>query len=145
MAIRSTQSALRYLSSRVPDFAGYDDERARRLADEQIRAPLGVALSRLRARLEEELPGESAPLFDRLLLACQFVDQESFTRFEHAVVNDDVIERIASCDRALIELADRADEIDGRSLPRFLADVQAAFAQRSDVTANAAESTALKS
>ena len=119
--------ALEFLKSTIPDFAGYDDEPARRIVDEQIRAFVGEALAILRDAHGEYFTEEAQGLYDRLLIHCEFADQDVVHDFEAA--HGDVTP-LADADAPLIQLAARAADVDAAALPEFLQKLKSAFENR---------------
>lgn len=125
------EQALADIRTLVPDFAGYDDEVTRRLADEQIRAVVGEAL----ALLHENHPdffdgGDLTEVYDRLILRCEFTNQEVFKHFEYEKLSDDQRLAIARADEALIDKAQQAESVTASSLPDYLKGLEAAFDAR---------------
>jgi hypothetical protein len=70
--------ALENIRARIGDFAGYDDDDRRRLADEQIRAYVGERLAALPAVDVDTLPAQERARYDRVLLRAEFLNQQAF-------------------------------------------------------------------
>ena len=93
---------LERIRSDISDFAGYDNEEQRRLADEQIRAFVGEALASMADGDVEALGPGLREIYDRMLLRSEFMNQQAFARF----AQDATMEKIAAvmaADAALIE------------------------------------------
>ena len=119
---------LDFLREKIPNFQGFDDEGARRLSDELVRAYAGEALADLQQRL-----GDVAVANERLskiLLRCEFANQIALKQFESAELDETRTERIASADARVIELADNANAVDAASLDGYLQQLEEAFDQR---------------
>jgi hypothetical protein len=91
---------LETIRSAIGNFAGYESEDARRIADEQIRAFVGERLAALPADTLEALSATDRAAYDRILLRCEFINQGAFADFEH----DPTPERIAALLAADAEL-----------------------------------------
>jgi len=118
------------IKARIPDFAGYDDEVARRLADEQIRALVGEALALLNERHADFFTGEATTSYDALIRRCEFVNQSVFRFIEYAALDEDDQMVLARVDHALVEKASQAQEVMPEGLPAYLRDLEAAFDRR---------------
>lgn len=66
----------------IDGFAGYGEAGTRRISDEQIRAFVGEALAALPAVEIEQLLEEERLYYDRVLLRCEFINQEVFRVFD---------------------------------------------------------------
>ncbi len=117
------------LATKISAFAGYADQDARRLADEQVRSYLGEALALARTRLTGLAPELAARLNDAIMRAA-FRNQLAFKVFEYQVLDGAKLERVAQNDLRLLELAERASQLDAAALPAFLDDVARAFDTR---------------
>lgn len=118
------------IKARIPDFAGYGDEVARRLADEQIRALVGEALALLNERHAEYFAGEVTSSYDALIRRCEFVNQSVFRFIEYATLSDQRKVELARVDMALVEKATQADAVTAETLANYLCDLEAAFDHR---------------
>ncbi|MBV8727875.1 MAG: hypothetical protein JO233_08815 [Candidatus Eremiobacteraeota bacterium] len=118
------------IKTRIPEFAGYSDEVARRLADEQIRALVGEALALLNERHADYFTGEAMTSYDTLIRRCEFVNQEVFRFIEYATLNDGRKVELARVDYALVEKAAQACEVTAESLAEYLGQLEAAFDHR---------------
>ncbi len=117
----------------VPVYADYGDEATRRLTDEQVRAWVGEALSRLRERVVPLDTADSDQL-EALLMTCGFTDQALMRTLDHITIADAQRIRLHAADRALFDLGNRADAVDAADAVKpFLDEVRAGFAARSTV------------
>ena len=125
------EQALADIRTKIPDFAGYDDEVTRRKADEQIRAIAGEALALLYDRHREYFEGaEATDLYDRLILRCEFTNQEVFKEFEYEALGEDQKTKIARADETLIGKAMEAEGVAKENLLDYLHQLEAAFNAR---------------
>ena len=74
--------ALARIQSFIGGFAGYDAAEHRRVSDEQIRAFVGEVLAQLPAVEIDNLLAEERSYYDRVLLRCEFINQDVFRIFE---------------------------------------------------------------
>lgn len=121
--------ALDTIRARIGDFAGYDDDDRRRLADEQIRAYVGERLAALPAVDVDTLPAEERARYDRVLLRAEFLNQHAFRSFE----DDATPERIAAllaADEQLVEAAKELEQVQGPVLDGVLERLEQAFDRR---------------
>ena len=131
------EQALADIRAHVPDFAGYQDENTRRLADEQIRAVVGEGLALLHFNHPDYFEnGQLAGAYDRLILRCEFTNQEVFKEFEYQKLDDDRKTAIARADEKLIETALRAESVSVDELQVYLKDLEAAFDARDHALTN---------
>lgn len=118
-----------YVRERIESYADYTDQDARHLVDKQIRAWVGEALSRLRERLAP--PAESGAALDALLLHCEFSDQRVIRAADHGSFGEPgLMDRIHGFDRALVEIAENAGEIDLPHLSGYIQRIDALFEER---------------
>ena len=117
-----------FLHERIESYAGYTNDAARQRSDEQIRAYVGEALTRLRERLSPA--GAASEALERLLVRCEFADQAVAHAFDAIDVSAGDIAATAAADRELVTLADRADSTDAAELEALLAQIAAAFDRR---------------
>jgi hypothetical protein len=120
-----------FLHERIESYAGYTNDAARQRSDEQIRAYVGEALTRLRERLSPA--GAASEALERLLVRCEFADQavaHAFDAIDAIDVSAGDIAATAAADRELVTLADRADSTDAAELEALLAQIAAAFDRR---------------
>lgn len=103
----------------IGNFAGYDGEEARRLADEQIRAFVGERLAALPAPELEGMSQADRAAYDRLLLRCEFINQRAFGAFNECATPDRVAS-VAASDAGIVLALDDLD----------LARLEAAFDRR---------------
>jgi hypothetical protein len=120
---------LAFLQSKIENFPGYLDETARGRSDELVRSYLGEAIADLEARLTS-IPPEVSDRIGALLLRAGFVDQAAYTTYESAARDGAPEERIADDDAAIVEVADRASQVDAAQLPGYLDDVTNALNRR---------------
>ncbi len=118
------------VKERIPEFAGYADEVARRAADEQIRAVVGEAVAGLRDRYADAFTGELAQAYDAVILRCEFMNQQAFKSFEYQSIDDAAKTQIARADQALVRAAGEAEKVRAEDLRAYLQSVQAAFDAR---------------
>jgi len=118
------------IRARIPEFAGYSDEVARRLADEQIRGLVGEALALLNERHAEYFAGEVATSYDALIRRCEFVNQTIFRFIEYAALSDEDKVVLARVDMALVDKAGQAEAVTAETLADYLRDLDAAFDHR---------------
>jgi hypothetical protein len=130
-----------FLHERIESYAGYTNDIDRQRSDEQIRAYVGEALARVRARLRPA--GAASEALERLLVRCEFADQGVAHAFDAVDVDADEIAATAAADRELVTLADRAGEVETAQLEPFLAQVGAALDRRWRSISRAATPSAL--
>ncbi len=118
------------IKARIPEFAGYGDEVARRLADEQVRALVGEALALLNERHADYFSPEALASYDALIRRCEFVNQTVFRFIEYATLSDDRRVELARVDEALVEKAAGAQEVTAENLLSYLRALEAAFDRR---------------
>lgn len=112
------------IKSRIANFAGYDTEEGRRLADEQIRAYVG---ERLAAIPLDGLDAATREAYDRALLRCEFLNQQAFVAFESCATPAQ-IDAVIGRDVRLLDAADRL--ADDGELDTRIADIDRAFLDR---------------
>ena len=100
---------LESLRSRVPGYADYANADARHEVDKQIRAWLGEALSEVRERLQPA--GALAERLDGLILRCEFSDQRVIRAADHAKFDPELVDRVHTLDRGIVDVADRIREV----------------------------------
>lgn len=66
----------------ISGFAGYQDAPQRRLSDEQLRGFVGEVLAELPAVEIDALSPQERSVYDRVLLRCEFINQEVFRVFD---------------------------------------------------------------
>ncbi|GAC1502337.1 MAG: hypothetical protein NVS1B14_07070 [Vulcanimicrobiaceae bacterium] len=118
------------VKARIPGFAGYADEVARRAADEQIRAVVGEAVAELRDRYPDAFTGDVAQAYDAAILRCQFMNQQAFKSFEYQSLDDAAKTQITRADQALLRAAGEAQKVRAEDLRAYLQSVQTAFDAR---------------
>lgn len=119
------------IRTKIPDFAGYEDEVTRRLADEQIRAIVGEALALTYQQHPDYFKdGEAAELYDRLILRCEFTNQSVFKAFEYERLTEEQRTAIARADNELITKALEAPEAAEANPVEYLHQLEAAFEAR---------------
>jgi hypothetical protein len=113
----------------IAGFAGYGEAASRRLSDEQIRAFVGEALAALPAVEIEQLPEEERLYYDRVLLRCEFINQEVFRVFD----SDPTAARVAAtlqADADVVEAAAQLGRLTSVTLNGALVRLHDAFEQR---------------
>jgi hypothetical protein len=119
-------SALERIGSFIRGFAGYADAERRRVADEQIRAFVGEMLAELPAVEIDGLPDGERAHYDRVLLRCEFVNQDVFRIFD----TKPTPQRLAATLNADLELVEAASALSGvqsAELDGLLVRLSAAF------------------
>lgn len=96
--------ALERIRSIISGFAGYDEALHRRLSDEQVRGFVGEVLAELPAVEIDNLTAEERAAYDRVLLRCEFVNQDVFRVFD-ADPSRQRIEATLLADAQVIETA----------------------------------------
>jgi hypothetical protein len=125
------------IRTKVPDFAGYQDEVTRRLADEQIRAIVGEALALTHEKHNDYFDdGEATEIYDRLILRCEFTNQAVFKFFEYEQLSGEQRTAIARADNALIAKALEAQTVSKEQLVEYLHQLEAAFETREKALTN---------
>ncbi len=125
---------LAFLRERIESYADYTNDAGRRLTDEQIRAYVGEALSRLIERLQPV--DDASHVLATLVFRCQFADQLIIRALDADTIAPVEILAIHAADRVLVSLADRADGLAVSELTDFLAQIKAALDRRSAVILN---------
>lgn len=74
--------AFERIRSIISGFAGYDEAMHRRLSDEQVRGFVGEVLAELPALEVDNLSAEERSAYDRVLLRCEFINQDVFRVFD---------------------------------------------------------------
>lgn len=124
------------MDTRIPDFAGYADEHAKRIADEQVRAVVGEALALLHDRHADYFNDETTEMYDALLLRCEFTNQEVFKTFEYVHLSEERLAAIQEADAALVGAAGLAESIDAAHLKDYLQGLTSAFDGRDNSITN---------
>jgi len=127
---------LAFLRSRIESYADYTNDDTRRLVDEQIRAYVGEALSRLSERLG--LVDSAGEALANLLLRCQFADQVLMRVLDADTIAAAAVPAIRGVDRELVTLADAADSIAANEVDAYVAKIEAAFDARARLITGAA-------
>jgi hypothetical protein len=118
----------------LPAYADYTDERARHLADTQVRAWVGEALSRARERFGSTFDATLGDQFEELLLLCEFTDQVLMRTLNHITLGPEAWASVHAADRALFDAAVRADGFtDTTGFAAYLAEIRGLFADRTHV------------
>lgn len=121
--------AFERICSLIEGFGGYAEAAQRRVSDEQIRAFVGEALAALPAVEIDNLPAEERSSYDRVLLRCEFINQDVFRVFD----GDPTTERINATLIADVEVVEAAIEVRGmtnETLNGALVRLDAAFDKR---------------
>lgn len=118
--------ALERIRSLIEGFAGYDEGPLRRRSDEQIRGFVGEALAGLAAAEVDGLPAEERSCYDRVLLRCEFANQDAFRVFD----TDPTPQRIEAtliADVHVVEAASSLAAVASERLSGMLAMLDEAF------------------
>lgn len=119
--------ALERIRAIIEDFAGYAEELARRLSDEQVRGYVGEILADLSATQIENLTGDQRSGYERVLLRCEFINQDAFRVFDQ----DPRPDRIAATLDADVRLLEAAAELrEVQAVTEMLAALNDAFDKR---------------
>lgn len=113
----------------------YQEEERRRLSDEQLRGYVGERLAELPANVLDALSPGQRERYDRLLLRCEFLNQQGFHEFVRGPK-----ERGAAVDAADQELkasADRLPDANAASIGDILKNIETAFDKRDAAMRNA--------
>lgn len=111
----------------IEDFAGYAEDLARRLSDEQVRGYVGETLAGFSAAQIENLTGDARGHYDRALLRCEFINQDVFRIFDQ----DPRPERIAATLEADAHLVETAGALrQAQALAEMLVALNDAFDKR---------------
>jgi len=100
--------ALESIRSEIVDFAGYGSEAQRRKADEQVRAFVGQVLAEVPDADVDALAPAERDTYDRVLLRCEFMNQQAFAKFEYDAT-DRQIAAVSDADAALLRAAQTKD------------------------------------
>lgn len=117
---------LETLQQRISGFAGYATSDARRLADEQVRAYVGERLAALPSERMDALAAEDRERYDRVLLRCEFLNQQAFAQLDRTCTQKQ-LDALAADDVRLVEAAERLASGD---LPQVLKEMESAFDDR---------------
>lgn len=121
--------ALERIRSFIDGFAGYAEAEHRRISDEQIRAFVGEVLADLPAVEIDALAAEERACYDRVLLRCEFINQDVFRTFD----SDPTPQRVEAtliADVAVVEAAQALCGIETVSLNGVLVQLSQAFDRR---------------
>jgi hypothetical protein len=121
-------ASMEALRAKIPQFPGYGEENARRIADELIRSYLGEALALLDERHPEYFANHDH--YEALLLRTSFMNQAAFKAFEYAAIDGDLEQKLVDEDMAVVEVADKASTIDASGLDAYLDQIAAALDRR---------------
>jgi hypothetical protein len=121
--------ALERIRSIISGFAGYDEPRRRRLADEQIRGFVGETLAELPAIEIDALTAEERACYDRVLLRCEFTNQDVFRVFDGDPTPERVLATL-SADADVVEMARAIREAAGHRPNGTLPALSDAFDKR---------------
>lgn len=113
----------------IGGFAGYGEPEHRRLSDEQVRAFVGEALAALPAVEIEQLEEQERLFYDRVLLRCEFINQEIFRLFDSDPTSVRV-EATLVADVQVLEAAAELREITGPMLNGVLVRLHDALERR---------------
>src|SRR5579884_2335795 len=121
--------ALERIRSIISGFAGYDEALHRRLSDEQVRGFAGEALAELPAVEVDNLTAEERAAYDRVLLRCEFINQDVFRVFD-TDPTPQRIEATLTADAMVIEAAYRLRAVDAGKPNGIIAALNEAFDKR---------------
>lgn len=121
--------ALEALRARIPGYAGYSDESARCLVDQQVRAWVGEQLALLDSRLRLSAT-DLAGAYDHLIRECEFADPRLMRALELREFDDASLGRLYAADLSLVDAANRAESIDMPSADAYLSELERLFARR---------------
>jgi len=124
-----------FLRARIPAYADYGDEDARHLVDKQVRAYVGEALSSLRERHNSALAEELAEALERVLMMCEFTNQQLIAMLGHARLTEVMLSELHHVDHDLVRAADRAVEVEVAALEAYLEELDHLFARRAKAVA----------
>lgn len=118
-------SVLEQIRADIPDFAGCEGESECRLSDEQVRSYVGERLAALDI---DKFSSEEKDSYERLLLRCEFFNQEAFRIFD---MNRDekCIAAVLAADAALVAAAKQINP-NGDKLGDTLNAIKEAFDKR---------------
>ena len=120
-----------FLRERIESYADYTNAESARLTDEQIRAFVGEALSRLQERLQ---PADTtADALGRALLRCQFADQNVIRALDKGAMTHAELDAIHAADGELVALAESADRMTAGEIADFIGRVAAALDERARI------------
>lgn len=108
---------------------GYEEQQQRRESDEQIRAFVGERLAELPAADVDAFSPEERGRYDRVLLRCEFLNQQSFRVFDL----EPTPERLAAVQNADAELKAAAEGLagaNGGEIDQALKRIEEAFDKR---------------
>ncbi len=108
---------------------GYEQQQQRRESDEQIRAFVGERLAELPATDIDAFSPEERSRYDRILLRCEFLNQQSFRVFDL----EPTPARLAAVQNADAELRAAAEGLagaNGDAIDQALKQIEEAFDKR---------------
>lgn len=121
--------ALERIRSFIDGFAGYAEPDHRKISDEQIRAFVGEALTELPAVDVDNLTADERSHYDRVLLRCEFINQDVF----HVFDTDPTPQRIEAtllADIAVVESAAALKAVENAVFNGLLTQLGDAFDKR---------------
>jgi hypothetical protein len=98
-------NAMEEIRADIPDFPGCEGEEECRRSDEQVRSYVG---ERLAALPVDQVSEADKALYEKVLLRCQFFNQEAFRIFDEDR-NENRINAVLQADAALIAAAKALD------------------------------------
>lgn len=117
--------AIEQIRTEIAEFAGCEGESECRTSDAQIRAYVG---ERLAAIDGAKITGDARELYDRLLMRCEFFNQEAFRIFDENR-SPERIAAVIDADAAVVSAAKRI-QADGGQLEPILKALAEAFDNR---------------
>lgn len=118
--------ALERIRSFIDGFAGYAEPDHRKISDEQIRAFVGEALTELPAVEVDNLTADERSHYDRVLLRCEFINQDVF----HVFDSNPTAERIQAtmlADIVVVEVASALKAVESPGFDGLLIRLNEAF------------------
>lgn len=120
---------LERIRSIIEGFLGYAEPAGRRLSDEQIRAFVGEALALLPAAEVDKLAEAHRAQYDRVLLRCEFVNEEAFRIFDADPTPERIV-AILTVDTEVLEAAAGLPKAADAELHEVLVRLNDAFDRR---------------
>ncbi len=121
--------ALERIRSFIDGFAGYTEAMQRRVSDEQIRAFVGEALAQLPAVEIDNLDADERAHYDRVLLRCEFINQDVFRVFDSDPTTLR-IEATLTADVLVVEAAEALTATQTATITHLLVQLGEAFDKR---------------
>jgi hypothetical protein len=110
---------LNLLREKIPQFAGYADDRDRERSDELVRSYLGEAVAEMQVRLGN-VDGNLEKRLGDLLIRVGFANQAAYKIYADAARKETHFDRMAAADARTVELAEGAAGLQVSDLGAFL-------------------------